>query len=121
MLLTTPCSSDRVAKAKREVRPSRAAAKQGLGPRATAASPLLSPPTGKGVGSKRGDLKQFQLLDLRARSLSADADHVSQAASIRSEDFHPHTLLNWIHSQALSSLAPSPSGLQKPQTHHLGA
>lgn len=67
-----------------------------------APSPLCClPQTGKEVRPKRGDLNLFQVLNLRAHSLFADAGRVPQPAS------SPRTaastfLFTLIHSQALS-------------------
>lgn len=83
MLLITLCYTHGVVKAKRDVRPSHT--KQGVDPRFMAPSPLRRlPQTGKEVRSKRGDLNVFQVLNLRARTLFADADRVSQPDSILS-------------------------------------
>ena len=85
MLLITLHSTHGVVEAKRDVRPSCALAKQGLDPRFVAPSPLRClPQTGKEVRSERGDLNLFQVLNLKACTLFADADHVSQPDSILS-------------------------------------
>lgn len=103
--LITLCSAHRVLKAKRDVRPSHATAKQGPDPRFMAPSPLCClPQTGREVRSKRGDLNLFQVLNLRASTLFADADRVSQPDSILSKDFCLHTLSFYlIHGQALTA------------------
>lgn len=126
MLLIALHSTHGVVKAKRDVRPSHA--KQGLEPSFVARSPLHRlPQTGKEVRSKRGDLNLFQVLNLRASTLFADADHVSQPDSILSQDFCLHILFLNSNPQSgslfpgLLSFAPSPSGLPKTHIQNLGA
>lgn len=102
--LITLYSAHRVVKVKRDVRPGHATAKQGPDPRFMAPSPLCCLPlTGREVRSKRGDLNLFQILNLRASTLFADADHVSQPDSILSKDFCRHSLFFLIHGQALTA------------------
>lgn len=125
MLLIALHSTHGVVKAKRDVRPSHA--KQGLEPSFVARSPLHRlPQTGKEVRSKTGDLNLFQVLNLRASTLFADADHVSQPDSILSQDFCLHILFFNSNSRSgslfpgLLSFAPSPSQLPKTHIQNLG-